>query len=274
KTSRGGGGGSVGGGGGNSSAAGGGGGVQGGGRGGGGGARDRDEEMSVSSQDAILHSSGSVRSRASQGLHHQDLRAKELTWETLLHLGSRRRIRQLHEEGMHSDHTGDNAGEKSAVAEAVRNMALLKRLSTSPEVLGFLAKNLLSSASNIIGFYERCTDQHLHVCFSELLHHVLKNILEVLCGGGDNNNNNNNSSDGAPSGYIGKTTGAGGLHSGASYNHTGQPTTHNRKEAAAAVCLLVRLCSAMLAGVQELQFTAMATLNKIIDAAVVHRIGD
>ncbi|KAG7167928.1 hypothetical protein Hamer_G018351 [Homarus americanus] len=51
-------------------------------------------------------------------------------------------------------------------------------------------------------------------------------------------------------------------------------SSSGRREAAAAVCLLVRLCSALLAGVQELQFTAMTTLNKIIDAAVVHRIGD
>ncbi|KAA0203875.1 hypothetical protein HAZT_HAZT011115 [Hyalella azteca] len=47
-----------------------------------------------------------------------------------------------------------------------------------------------------------------------------------------------------------------------------------RKEAAAAICVLVKACSGLLAGVHELQFTAMTTLNKIIDAAIVYRIGD
>ena len=32
---------------------------------------------------------------------------QELTWETLSHLGSRRRIRQLHEEGMDSEDGGE-----------------------------------------------------------------------------------------------------------------------------------------------------------------------
>ena len=51
-------------------------------------------------------------------------------------------------------------------------------------------------------------------------------------------------------------------------------STGRRGEGAAAMCLLVKLCASLLAGVQELQFTAMTTLNKVIDAAVVHRIGD
>nr|XP_045618556.1 uncharacterized protein LOC123770570 isoform X4 [Procambarus clarkii] len=214
---------------------------------------DKDEDNSGSSSEAAAHlqASGSVRSRgpASTPGPGSDYRSKELTWETLSHLGTRRRIRQLHEEGMDSEDGG-----KTTVAEAERSIGLLKRLSASPECLGFIAKNLLASAANIIDFYERCNESHLHTCFSSLLHSVLKNILEVLCGSGSSESSSTDGAAAAAPSLAGSSTG--------------------RREAAAAMCLMVRLCAALLAGVQELQFTSMTTLNKIIDAAVVHRIGD
>ncbi|MPC57402.1 hypothetical protein E2C01_051381 [Portunus trituberculatus] len=63
---------------------------------------------------------------------------------------------------------------KTTVAEAERSIALLKRLSGSVECLGFITRHLLASAANILDFYERCTEAHLHTCFSSLLHHLLK----------------------------------------------------------------------------------------------------
>ncbi|ROT62431.1 putative serine/threonine protein kinase ripk4 [Penaeus vannamei] len=96
----------------------------------------------------------------------------ELTWE--IHLGSRRRIRQLHEEGMDSETAG-----KTTVVEAERSISLLKRLSSNPECLGFIVKNLFAVASNVIDFYERCTENQLHTCFNSLLHNLLKRANEV-----------------------------------------------------------------------------------------------
>ncbi|XP_063888632.1 uncharacterized protein LOC135115637 [Scylla paramamosain] len=200
---------------------------------------------------ALLTTSGSIRSRGGSATGPgPDYRSKELTWETLSHLGSRRRIRQLHEEGMDSED-----GAKTTVAEAERSIALLKRLSGSVECLGFITRHLLTSAANILDFYERCTEAHLHTCFSSLLHHLLKNILELLCTTNGSGSLSNGGGDGDTAGGI---PGAAG----------------KRGEGAAALCLLVKLCACLLAGVQELQFTAMTTLNKVIDAAVVHRIGD
>lgn len=52
------------------------------------------------------------------------------------------------------------------------------------------------------------------------------------------------------------------------------PSVVSKNESAAAVILLTKLCASLLSGIQEMQFTAMTTLNKIIDASIVHRIGD
>ncbi|KAK8723727.1 hypothetical protein OTU49_011511, partial [Cherax quadricarinatus] len=82
---------------------------------------EKEEDNSVSSSDAaVLQSTGSVRSRGgSTPGPPADYRSKELTWETLCHLGTRRRIRQLHEEGMDSESAG-----KTTVAEAERSIGL------------------------------------------------------------------------------------------------------------------------------------------------------
>ncbi|XP_047735904.1 uncharacterized protein LOC125177706 [Hyalella azteca] len=65
--------------------------------GGGGSGTSRDmDELSLASTEAVLHPSGSVRSRSSV-VHDQCL---ELTLEDLSQLGNRRRLRKLHEEGM------------------------------------------------------------------------------------------------------------------------------------------------------------------------------
>lgn len=46
-----------------------------------------------------------------------------------------------------------------------------------------------------------------------------------------------------------------------------------RKELSAACCLLLKVCLNLIHGVHDLQYTAMVTINKIIDAVVVYRLG-
>lgn len=48
--------------------------------------------------------------------------------------------------------------------------------------------------------------------------------------------------------------------------------TSRRKELSAALCLLLKVCLSLIHGVHDLQYTAMVTINKVIDACVVHRL--
>jgi len=45
-----------------------------------------------------------------------------------------------------------------------------------------------------------------------------------------------------------------------------------RKELSATLCLLLKVCFSLIHGVHDLQYTAMVTINKVIDACVVHRL--
>lgn len=49
--------------------------------------------------------------------------------------------------------------------------------------------------------------------------------------------------------------------------------TARRVELGAACCLLLKVCLSLIHGVHDLQYTAMVTINKVIDAAVVHSLG-
>lgn len=46
-----------------------------------------------------------------------------------------------------------------------------------------------------------------------------------------------------------------------------------RKQLSVACCLLLKVCLSLIHGVHDLQYTAMVTINKVIDVVVVHRIG-
>lgn len=48
--------------------------------------------------------------------------------------------------------------------------------------------------------------------------------------------------------------------------------TLRRKELSAALCLLLKVCLSLIHGVHDLQYTAMVTINKVIDACVVYRL--
>lgn len=43
-------------------------------------------------------------------------------------------------------------------------------------------------------------------------------------------------------------------------------------ELSAACCLLLKTCLTLIHGVHDLQFTAMVTINKVIDTCVVYRL--
>jgi hypothetical protein len=51
-----------------------------------------------------------------------------------------------------------------------------------------------------------------------------------------------------------------------------EDATFRRKELSASLCLLLKVCLSLIHGVHDLQYTAMVTINKVIDACVVHRL--
>jgi hypothetical protein len=51
-----------------------------------------------------------------------------------------------------------------------------------------------------------------------------------------------------------------------------EDATSRLKELSAALCLLLKVCLSLIHGVHDLQYTAMVTINKVIDACVVHRL--
>lgn len=54
---------------------------------------------------------------------------------------------------------------------------------------------------------------------------------------------------------------------------TAEEKTARRVELGAACCLLLKVCLSLIHGVHDLQYTAMVTINKVIDSAVVHSLG-
>ena len=51
-----------------------------------------------------------------------------------------------------------------------------------------------------------------------------------------------------------------------------EEATSRRKELSASLCLLLKVCLSLIHGVHDLQYTAMVTINKVIDACVVYRL--
>lgn len=48
--------------------------------------------------------------------------------------------------------------------------------------------------------------------------------------------------------------------------------SRRRNELSAACCLLLKTCLTLIHGVHDLQFTAMVTINKVIDTCVVYKL--
>jgi hypothetical protein len=51
-----------------------------------------------------------------------------------------------------------------------------------------------------------------------------------------------------------------------------EDATLRRKELSAALCLLLKVCLSLIHGVHDLQYTAMVTINKVIDTCVMYRL--
>ncbi|KAF6199507.1 hypothetical protein GE061_007533 [Apolygus lucorum] len=126
-------------------------------------------------------------------------------------------------------------------ANSQRGFRVLLQMSSNPEVLGFILRGLLAHISKLLKLLQQRNDQDLHRNMAALLHKLLKTSLET---------------------YGGK-----------SLEVAGPPESEKRKiELSAACCLLLKTCLTLIHGVHDLQFTAMVTINKVIDTCVVYRL--
>ncbi|XP_046688497.1 uncharacterized protein LOC124374291 isoform X3 [Homalodisca vitripennis] len=136
-----------------------------------------------------------------------------------------------------------SVSEKQPVsAESGRSFHVLLSMSGNPECLGYLLRGILSHIPGLLRVLQQRSDSVLHRSMAALLHNILKTALEAY---GD--------------------TSSGEL--------TEVEKNTRRLELTAACCLLLKVCLNLIHGVHDLQYTAMVTINKVIDAAVVHSLG-
>ncbi|XP_073996296.1 uncharacterized protein isoform X2 [Rhodnius prolixus] len=125
--------------------------------------------------------------------------------------------------------------------DAERGFNILLQMSSNPEVLGFILRGLLAHISRLLKLLQQRNDPNLHRNMAALLHKLLKTSLETY---------------GGPS------------------LDTCSPdeASRRRNELSAACCLLLKTCLTLIHGVHDLQFTAMVTINKVIDTCVVYKL--
>ncbi|BET01584.1 phospholipase C [Nesidiocoris tenuis] len=127
------------------------------------------------------------------------------------------------------------------LANSQRGFHVLLQMSSNPEVLGFILRGLLAHISKLLKLLQQRNDQMLHRNMAALLHKLLKTALEA--------------------------------YGGESLEKAGPIEAERRKvELSAACCLLLKTCLTLIHGVHDLQFTAMVTINKVIDTCVVYRL--
>ncbi|XP_075223466.1 1-phosphatidylinositol 4,5-bisphosphate phosphodiesterase epsilon-1-like isoform X4 [Lycorma delicatula] len=120
--------------------------------------------------------------------------------------------------------------------EAGRSFHVLLQMSSNPECLGYLLRGLLQHIHSILRLLQQRNDIALHRSMSALLHNILKTALDAY--------------------------GSGALHD-----------EEARKELVAVCCMLLRVCLSLVHGVHDHQFTALVTINKVVDVCVVHKLG-
>ncbi|KAL1122757.1 hypothetical protein AAG570_003084 [Ranatra chinensis] len=113
-------------------------------------------------------------------------------------------------------------------------------MSSNPECLGYLLRGLLAHISRLLRLLQQRSDPSLHRNMAALLHRLLKTAVEEY---------------GAPEGV-----------------QEGDPNGGSRTELSAACCLLLKSCLNLIHGVHDVQYTAIVTINKIIDTCVIYKL--
>ncbi|GLG95978.1 Uncharacterized protein GBIM_02821 [Gryllus bimaculatus] len=152
-------------------------------------------------------------------------------------------------------------------------------MASNPECLGIVLRGLLAHIPCLLRLLQTLNETALHRSMAALLHAVLKTAVETY-GGPDTELETDSippppASAGSPPPPPPPPPPAppGGASADApSAGPSTPPATSRRRELSAALCLLLRVCLSLIHGVHDLQFTAMVTINKVIDACVVHQL--
>ncbi|XP_059477759.1 uncharacterized protein LOC132198045 isoform X2 [Neocloeon triangulifer] len=139
---------------------------------------------------------------------------------------------------MKEKHDQNSQAERHSALEAERSFQVLLRMAGNPECLGYVLRGLLAHIPHLLRLLQSVSDTALHRATSALLHNVLKTAVEtygIKAANGD---------------------------------------AVSRRELSGCLCLVLRVCLSLIHGVHDLQYTAMVTINKVIDACVIHRLSD
>ncbi|KAJ1525795.1 hypothetical protein ONE63_008998 [Megalurothrips usitatus] len=241
------------------------------------------EEASSASVEMMARSStGSVHSRASMVLQVRAAAGSpEPQQQQQQRAGSRGESRRKQKrKAWRSSKPAACAAERNPTIDAERSFQVLLQMARNPECLGYLLRGLLANIPALLRLLQALNDPPLHRSMAGLLHAVLKTALDTY----------GSASTATASTAATTTTTTTTASAAVNGIGQGQPTAQassaapepstassagpspEQRELSAALCLLLRVCLSLIHGVHDLQYTAMVTINKVIDACVVHRL--
>ncbi|RZF45199.1 hypothetical protein LSTR_LSTR009970 [Laodelphax striatellus] len=198
----------------------------------------------ASGEQPALSSTGSVRSRTSNNRSPDTTQSKENNGDfqrvrkDAENRRSQARIKRKVFREIPRDRHASTTSDKqpSTGMEASRSFHVLLQMSSNYECLGYLLRGLLQHIHSILRLLQQRNDITLHRSMAALLHNILKTALEA-------------------------------------YGSRAATDSDCRRELVAVCCTLLKVCLSLIHGVHDHQFTALVTINKVIDVCVVHKLG-
>ncbi|XP_071448032.1 uncharacterized protein, partial [Hetaerina americana] len=165
---------------------------------------------------------------------------------------------------------GEPGGSTSRVADAERSLMVLRRLATNHECVGAVLRGLLHHSPRLLRALD---DPVLHLRLAALLHTLLKTSVREYVEWERSKRDERAAGEVAVASADGSAGGGRGVgESRAGGREVGGGRGEGALRLSAALCLLLRACLGLIHGVHDLQYTAMVTINRVVDAAILHRI--
>ncbi|KAE8752899.1 hypothetical protein FOCC_FOCC000244, partial [Frankliniella occidentalis] len=241
-------------------------------------AESTEEASSVSCELMARSSTGSVHSRASNAQQARAAASPEPQRDGEQTLGARGETRRKLKRRHWRSKPTACVTERSPTIDAERSFQVLLQMARNPECLGHLLRGLLANIPALLRLLQTLNDPPLHRNMAGLLH------TTALDAFGTNGVGQEQGPAGGPCPRQTSTPVHGPAPAAppppppppsapaASGPQPPPEPTPEQLELSAALCLLLRVCLSLIHGVHDLQYTAMVTINKVIDACVVHRL--
>uniref|UniRef100_A0A8D9BY52 Phosphoinositide phospholipase C n=2 Tax=Cacopsylla melanoneura TaxID=428564 RepID=A0A8D9BY52_9HEMI len=195
----------------------------------------------------ISSTGGSVRSRTST--HSPDLGntnkdqtelAKKLNELKMSSRGRRKTWQESHLRSRQLSNTSASAGSKTTklpCIELERSFQVLFQMSNNPECLGYVLKGLYKHIHALLRLLQYRSEVSVNKKIAALMHNSLKIAIESYTS-----------------------------------QRASDPTEESKKKAELNACLilLLKICLNLMHGVHDLQYTGLATINKVIDTSIVY----